>query len=199
MYDVARGGGYLAGMLSHDIDWICTMFGDAAEVCADVRTSIPHVTLPGGRSMTVTADDTTCLLMRLSSGAGAEISASVVGAHTAGWRFEAFGTAGTIVAEGGRRRSDVQIGRAADDSLRPWDGAARRPATDPTLPARGATSAILAMALMLEDWRPAFDGKQTPVPSFRDGWRAQAIVEAARESSHGAGWVTMPSLSGGTP
>ncbi|WP_375486406.1 Gfo/Idh/MocA family protein, partial [uncultured Jatrophihabitans sp.] len=102
MYDVDQGGGYLAGMLSHDIDWICTMFGEPLEVCADVHTSIPSITLADGSTIDVTADDTTTLILRLAGGARAEVSASVVGAHTAGWRFEAFGADGTIVGAGGR-------------------------------------------------------------------------------------------------
>jgi predicted dehydrogenase len=48
---------------------------------------------------------------------------------------------------------------------------------------------ILGMALMLEDWLPAFSGAPTPAPTFRDGWRVQAVIEAARASSAGAGWV----------
>jgi hypothetical protein len=43
---------------------------------------------------------------------------------------------------------------------------------------------------MLEDWLPAFDGKPTPdVPSLRDGLRVQRLVDAARRSSSGEGWV----------
>jgi len=66
-YDVDRGG-YLAGMLSHDIDWVCAMFGDPVDVCADVHTTVPKVTLADGTVMDVTADDTTTLIMRLASG-----------------------------------------------------------------------------------------------------------------------------------
>ena len=54
---------------------------------------------------------------------------------------------------------------------------------------------ILAMALMLEDWLPAFSGGQTAVPSFRDGWLVQSVIEAARASSAGAGWVNIPALA----
>jgi hypothetical protein len=57
---------------------------------------------------------------------------------------------------------------------------------------------ILAMALMLEDWLPAFSGAQTDVPSFRDGWLVQTVVEAARTSSAGAGWVDIPDRDRGT-
>ena len=189
MYDVSQGGGYLAGMLSHDIDWICTMFGEPVEICADVHTTIPRITLADGSEMDVTADDTTTLILRLATGARAEISASVVGAHTAGWRFEAFGADGTISSSGGRRDVDITIAKATDDGLHPWDGTPREPLTRPDLPARGARTMITGMALMLEDWLPAFSGEPTPAPTFRDGWRAQAVIEAARASSAGAGWV----------
>jgi len=192
MYDVEQGGGYLAGMLSHDIDLICTMFGEPVAVCADVRTSIPEITLPDGRTTAVTADDTTTLLLRLESGAGVEISASVVGVHTLGWRFESFGSAGTVIASGGRGvPSQLQVGSVDDQGLSTRDDPPRIPRTKPDLPPRGATTAILAMALMLEDWLPAFDGKPTPAPTFADGLRVQRVVEAARASSAGAGWVTL--------
>jgi hypothetical protein len=48
------------------------------------------------------------------------------------------------------------------------------------------------MGLMLEDWRPAFAGHPTPVPTIRDGWRVQQVIDAALESSDGAGWVDIP-------
>jgi hypothetical protein len=93
---------------------------------------------------------------------------SVVGAHTAGWRFEAFGAEGTFVATGGRGERTLMTGRAADSGLASWSGQPRLPRKPVDLPERGTTSMILAMALMLEDWLPAFSGAQTDVPSFRD-------------------------------
>lgn len=198
MYDAALGGGYLAGLLSHDIDWIATMFGAPTAVCADVGTSIDQVTLRDGSAVDVTADDTTALLLRLPGGARAVISASVVGAHTGGWRFEAFGEDGTILATGGRGEATLRTGRAADDGLTAWSGPARQPRHLADLPGRGAgaSSMIRAMALMLEDWRPAFSGAQTSAPSFFDGWLVQAVIEAARASSAGAGWVAIPDREG---
>jgi predicted dehydrogenase len=198
MYDVAQGGGYLAGMLSHDIDWISTMFGVPTAICAEVGTTLEQVTLRDGTQMDVTADDTTALLLRLAGGGRAEISASVVGVHTAGWRFEAFGADGTIVATGGRGEHALSVGQVSDDALGPWSGEPRRPRKQVDIPVRGATSMILAMALMLEDWLPAFTGEATDVPTFRDGWLVQSVIEAARASSAGAGWVDIPQLAGGT-
>jgi predicted dehydrogenase len=47
------------------------------------------------------------------------------------------------------------------------------------------------MALMLEDWLPAFRGEPSPVPTLRDGLRVQRVVEAARRSSAGEGWIAL--------
>ena len=45
---------------------------------------------------------------------------------------------------------------------------------------------------MLEDWLPAFSGAPTPtVPSLHDGHRVARVVDAARASSAGAGWVPL--------
>jgi predicted dehydrogenase len=60
------------------------------------------------------------------------------------------------------------------------------------LPKRRAAGAIRSLALMLEDWLPAFDGEPAPgVPTLRDGWLVQAVVDAARRSAAGAGWVDL--------
>jgi hypothetical protein len=45
---------------------------------------------------------------------------------------------------------------------------------------------------MLEDWLPAFDGEPAPgVPTLHDGWVVQAVVDAARRSAAGDGWVDL--------
>ena len=40
MYRQDQGGGYLMGLGSHDIDYLCTLFGEPEAVCADVRTTV---------------------------------------------------------------------------------------------------------------------------------------------------------------
>jgi len=48
------------------------------------------------------------------------------------------------------------------------------------------------MALMLEDWLPAFDGRPTPgVPTLYDGLVTAAVIEAAQRSAAGEGWVRL--------
>jgi hypothetical protein len=44
---------------------------------------------------------------------------------------------------------------------------------------------------MLEDWLPAFSGEPTDAPTLPDGHRVQRVVDAARRSAAGEGWVTL--------
>ena len=69
----------------------------------------------------------------------------------------------------------------------------RLPRSGLELPKRRAAGAIRSLAVMLEDWLPAFEGKPAPgVPTLLDGWHVQSVVDAARRSSAGEGWVTLP-------
>src|ERR1700744_3728418 len=81
MYRVADGGGYLLGMASHDIDYLCCLFGVPEAVCADVRATIPARTRADGSAFAADADDTASLLLRWSSGVRATISLTTVGLH----------------------------------------------------------------------------------------------------------------------
>jgi predicted dehydrogenase len=191
MYDRAQGGGYLAGMLVHDLDFLCTLLGPPVAVCAEVRSSVPVRPLPDGGELRVTADDTSALLIRLASGALAVLSVSTVGAHADHFRLELFGSAGTVIGEGSLRDTRYIAGTAADDGLAALEPAPREPASPEALPAGLAGHASRAMALMLEDWLPAFSGEPTPIPTFADGLLSLAIIEAAHRSSEGAGWVAV--------
>jgi predicted dehydrogenase len=191
MYDRDQGGGYLAGMLVHDLDFVCSLLGRPEAVCADVHTSEPHRTLTDGETITITADDTAALLLRMQSGVTAIMSVSVIGAHADHYRLELFGSGGTIIGDGELRSADYRIGAAGDDGLRPLDISERRPAHPDHLPKGLAGHASRAMALMLEDWLPAFDGAPSTAPTFDDGLLSIAIIEAARRSSEGGGWVSV--------
>ncbi|SHN18562.1 Gfo/Idh/MocA family protein [Cryptosporangium aurantiacum] len=191
MYDRDQGGGYLSGILVHDLDLICTLLGDPVAVCAEVRTTVPRRELPDGGTLAVTADDTAALLLRLASGALAVLSVSVMGAHADHVGLELFGSNGTIVGSGTIRGAELRAARAEDPGLAPLPLSDRRPPGDAELPGGLAGSAIRATALMLADWLPAFDGQPTDVPTFADGARAIAVTDAARRSAEGAGWVSL--------
>ena len=203
MYRLADGGGYLLGMASHDIDYLYCLFGVPEAVCADVRATIPVRTRSDGSTFAADADDTASLLLRWSSGVRALISLTTVGLHTGShYRFEAFGSGGTAEIDGTLFGGTVRAGRAGEDGLHELalsDAAVSDPSA---IPASGRRSApIRALALMLERWLPAVrgsagaadaeSGSAPAVPTLRDGLVVQRIIDAARRSSDGAGWVTL--------
>lgn len=188
MYDREQGGGYLAGMLVHDLDFLCSLFGRPVSVCAEVRTSDPIRELPDGGTLTVSADDTAAVLMRMESGAAAVLSISVMGVHADHYRLELFGSDGTIIADGDLRSAAYSFGAACDAGLSPLTVDAREPAHPERLPGGLAGHASRAMALMLQDWLPAFDGAPSEAATFEDGLLSLAVIDAAHRSSEGGGW-----------
>ncbi|WP_024795300.1 Gfo/Idh/MocA family protein [Tomitella biformata] len=196
MYDEAQGGGYLLGMASHDIDFLIALFGPPSAVCADVRTSTPTRTRADGSTLQVTADDTSTLLMRMRDGTTCVISTTAVALQHDSRVLEIFGSEGSITVtgkvQGDATNTSIQWSHADHRGLAPLPLGDREPLGGRPIPNRRAGAAIRALALMLEDWLPAFDGEPSPVPTLRQGWLVSEVVDAARRSSAGAGWVSLP-------
>jgi predicted dehydrogenase len=188
MYRRDQGGGYLFGQMSHEIDFVQSLFGQAEAVCADVRHSLDRVSTPDGE-LDVTADDTSALLMRLGSGALAVLTNSSAGLGAGTHLFEAHGANGTIALDQFPGTSGSFVATVDGGEPRPLEPSGRDLASGIQLPARRSSSAIRSMGLMLEDWLPAFDGEPTPAPTIREGAAVQAVIDAALRSSDGAGWV----------
>lgn len=127
MYDRHQGGGYLAGTVVHDLDFVCSLLGKPQSVCAEVRTSEPVRYLPDGETIEVTADDTAALLLRMEPGVIAVLSVSVIGVHADHYRLELFGSEGTIIGDGTLRSTDYRIGAASNDALTPLSVSDREP------------------------------------------------------------------------
>ncbi|MHB8465216.1 MAG: Gfo/Idh/MocA family protein [Acidimicrobiales bacterium] len=194
MYKTAEGGGYLMGLSSHDIDFFTFLLGEPDAVCADVRSSVPERTRTDGTKLEVDADDTSVVLLRMRSGALVTISTSVVGLHHNRRELALLGSEGAITVTGAIQGTvpTISAGRADGQSLQVIPLSDRMPRSGVELPKRRAAGAIRSLALMLEDWLPAFDGNPAPgVPTLMDGWRVQRVVDAARRSSAGEGWIAL--------
>jgi predicted dehydrogenase len=198
MYRLEEGGGYLNGLVSHDIDFACTLFGEPVAVCAEVKTTVTPRPMADGSEVDVTADDTVGLLLRIQGDVSVMLTAAVVGVHTSGYRFEACGSDGTIIGTGGRGAVELAAGHVNDERLAEVPLSSREPRSRPELSSRRASAAIRSMALMLEDWSSELRGEEAclPAPTLRDGWRVQAVIDAARSSAAGGGWVQIPPLAG---
>jgi predicted dehydrogenase len=193
MYSREAGGGYLLGLASHDVDFLSALFGPPVAVCADVQTSLASRTRPDGSVLDVTADDTSTVLLRFGSGASCVISTTMMAPLTDSRVVEIYGSEGTIIVDGHIQGNEtntfIRAGRIGESSLQTVPLSDREPDSDAEIPKRRAGEAIRALSLMLEDWLPAFAGQPTSVPDLRQGWRVAQVVDAARRSSDGAGWV----------
>jgi predicted dehydrogenase len=194
MYKKSEGGGYLMGMGSHDIDFACALFGEPEAVCADVRTSVPRRPRPDGSVLEVDADDTAALAIRMQNGMLVSVITTAIAFQRNFRAFEAYGSAGSLAVDGplmAERDPDVVAGSVGRDVPEIVHRSPRRAASGAEPPQRRAGASILALALMLEDWLPAFSGEASTAPSLHDGHRVQRVVDAARRSAAGEGWVTL--------
>lgn len=194
MYSTAAGGGYLMGMGSHDLDFLCALFGEPVEVCADVRTSVPQRTRSDGSTFDVDADDTSVVMIRFASGLVASVITTAI-AYGQNFRsFEAFGADGSIAYNGALMAETeplVTANHVGTDGSVEIGPIRRMPRSGGEPPKRRAAGAIKALALMLEEWLPAFEGKPTTAPTLVDGHRVAMIIDAARRSATGEGWVRL--------
>jgi len=194
MYKKDSGGGYLMGMGSHDVDYACALFGDAAAVCADVRVSVPKRPRTDGTFLEVDADDTSTLTIRMANGMTFSIITTAIALQQNFRAFTVFGSEGSLSMEGGVMGAEepaIKAGSIGQEVPSVIPASERTARSGIEAPKRRAGAAIMALALMLEEWLPAFEGQPTIVPTLYDGHRVQRIVDAARRSSDGAGWVTL--------
>jgi predicted dehydrogenase len=194
MYHRASGGGYLMGMGSHDIDFLCALFGEPEAVCADVRSSVPERHREDGSVLAVDADDTSALVIRMQNGMVASVITTAIALAQSFRAIEVFGSTGSIAignAPMGAQQGVIEVARSGDTAPAAEPVELREPRSGGEIPKRRAGASIRSLALMLEDWLPAFSGQPSNVPTLRDGHRVQRIVDGARRSSEGAGWVAL--------
>ncbi len=86
---------------------------------------------------------------------------------------------------------EIRVGTSGAEGLTVLAPSERMPASGLELPKRRAAGAIRALALLLEEWLPAFDGGVSKAPSLIDGHRVARIIDAARQSSAGAGFFKL--------
>jgi predicted dehydrogenase len=194
MYKQAEGGGYLMGMGSHDIDFLCALFGEPESVSGVVKNNVPTRERADGTTLEVDADDTSIVLMRWANGLVASVITTAIALQQNFRSFDAFGSDGSVSYDGllmAEREPEVRTATVKAEGISILEPSSRMPRSGAELPKRRAAGAIRALALMLEEWLPAFEGNPSMAPSLVDGHRAQRVVDAARRSSAGEGWVSL--------
>ena len=190
------GTGEMGDMLSHRIDYAHLLIGPIRKLVADLKTFIPTrggeesdvddwvamITDFGERDVTGVLEST-----KLATGRGEGLRGQDI--------VEVNGSEGTIIYST-QKPVELQIGRKGDGDLHRIDvpreflvypKSPRQPGEgDPLVTFRYDQTAEFIDAIANQ--RPAS-------PSFRDGARAQAVMEAALQSAEQRRWVDVPQVS----
>jgi predicted dehydrogenase len=185
--DPAAGGGTLLAFGSHVVDYLAWLLGPLRAVSAQlsVRRPIRHAAT-GATS----AEDTVDALALLGDGTPVAVGISTVTPGGRGHWLSVYGERGALVV-GNPNLEDVVTGtrlyRAGPE------GNALEPVEVAALPAAGDGRLTLfrelagAFVAAIQSGRASDD-----LPTFRDGWRAQVVLDALRRSHESRTWMDVP-------
>lgn len=188
-FEAERGGGILGAIGSHLIDLLRFELGPVAAVRAELATFVADRRTPDGEARPVTADEYASLTLRMASGARIEVATSCVSPNARGFRYELFGSAGTLRLDD---EQDLRFARLGDE-LAPVEVVEERPSfeeigiDDRSGPfARSLPLYLRALLEAVAEGRSAVADAAT----FADGLAVQRVLDAARESARtGGGFV----------
>jgi predicted dehydrogenase len=121
--DVTLGANTLTITFGHSMDALCMVAGELAEVSATVSTQVPQWFETDTKNyVDVTSPDNIMLTGRLANGAVVSANLGVHPYHGSGYRFEIYGTEGTLMMIGGGEagqevRRKIMGGKKDDKAL----------------------------------------------------------------------------------
>lgn len=169
--DAAAGASSLRVHGLHTADLITWIFGPLTDVTGHVATREPAWPGPDG-PITATSADSSALVARTADGALCTIHTSWLAWHGGGWKLEAYGSRGRIVAEAAGHTGHFPVtltGAAPDD---PGPHPITPPEDDPAL---GTAFARLARRLPAS----AAGDLDPDLPTFDDALRLLELAAAA--------------------
>jgi predicted dehydrogenase len=202
-----KGGGFLTGMLSHQIDLVRFAFGEITDVAGRTQTLVPERPVltfdyrdgdpigpdtPTSGTRLADANDTACLAGRLAGDAVLVVSGSWVLPYGRGTRVEAYGSHGMLLVDTEGTLSGARIGATEVARL--------------TVPARYALPLVEAKHRLVPHFTAqagllaaaARDRAEVPNGSyatFADGLALQEIIDTVGPGMTAAGPPGTPSRS----
>ena len=194
--DAAQAGhGAMGDMGVHVIDLIRWSFGEITRVAAHAGIAYPSRMSPEGAKAADT-DDFCTVSAELASGAHATLTVSRVARGLNEQRLDAYGTAGALsyrLTRDGARWYRGELSSASTGSFEAVRVATGLPRTagegDPLEVTGKAT-----IAPLIKRFLAGIRKRESPSPAFADGARAQAVLDAVRESTASGLWVDVPAL-----
>lgn len=182
--DRRAGGGTLFAFGSHVVDYLEWLLGPIRSVSAHLSARRPF---KDERSDFEPAEDTVDIILLLSGGIPATVSISTVAAGGRGHWLSIYGEQG-MLAVGNSNLNDVVMGTRLYKAGPEGNASQEIPVQE--LPdaglADGRVSLFRRIAKIFTD---AIRTDTPAVPSFRDGWRGQVVMDAIRRSHESRVWV----------
>lgn len=190
-FDPRFGGGSLGDLGSHSIDQARWLVGEIARISAHLTGPVP-LTTPEG-VVIAPANQSAMLLLAFANGAQGVIHVSGlanVGRRGAVQLYRLDGAAGTL-------ESEIDLAGVAEvrGSRSGENGLSVLPIPEHLLEVAGSRQ---APAHLFPQSTADYHFVETilrdipPAPSFYDGWKAQAIIDAALESARSGSWAVVP-------
>lgn len=196
------GHGVMGDLGVHLVDLVRWNFGEFTRVSAHAGIAHPSRTVPGGERPADT-EDFCAVQGELASGAHVTLTASRVARAMNEHTLEAWGSAGILRYRLGRegvRWYRGELGAAAGsgalERVPVRSGLSRAAGEGDPIEVMGKTT----VAPLVKRFLAAIPRGESPSPSFEDGLRAQAVLDAVLESAARGGWVAVktPSLDSGS-
>ena len=188
------GHGSMGDMGVHLVDLVRWHFGEFVRVAARTGVAYPQRSAPGVSRPADTEDHCT-LIGELESGAAVTLTTSRVARGMNEHALEAFGSGGGLgyrfLREGDRWWEGELRATASGDALKPVTprtAADRSAGEGDQMEVIGKATIAPLVARLLEAVRTGAPAS----PSFRDGARAQAVLDAALEATARRAWVEVP-------
>jgi len=214
-FQAARAGsGSLGDIGAHVIDMAQYLVGDLARVTADAETFVHDRPLatsvldtlamarqgsPSTARGTVDVDDGVSFLIRFANGAMGTIEATRFAYgrknHLA---FEVNGDCGSIRFDW-ERRNELYFYSADDPAdqqgFKTIIAGPPHPYGEAMWPMAGiGTGYLESTVILLQELSYALAGKGGAMPTFEDGWKVCAVLDAVQESARQGNWVTIPPM-----
>jgi len=186
----SSGGGALVDLGSHMIDLSRFLLGEVESLSAWTKTFVNSRKTAAGKSKKVDVDDWAMLMLDFVSGARGTLEASRVSPGNEGFRFHIFGDQGAIYIDSDQI-DKVQLFDQTPEEIRVTE---EMVAGDQFLdrllelyPGSKSTQGMmidLHLVSLIFFFESIAAGKSNPgVPTFRDGYEAQKIIETAYQSA----------------
>jgi predicted dehydrogenase len=193
--DRGQGGGTLGALGVHAFDYIEWLLGSIRSLTAQLRIRVSHRLDKSGMRRPVSAEDCCDLLLELENGAPVNLTISAVALFGKGHWVELYGEDKVLIL-GSDHLSDYGKGFAVWEGIRGSAKLQKRVIPEEIQSEGEFTDGRIAPFVKLaQRFIDAVRENRTDVhPSFEDGFRAQKLMDLARQAHEGRKWVDVPAL-----